>query len=168
MPVLIENSEVSVDVLAPEVRSITLTYGHLKRTYNPLKDILFAFNAQHDCSHAKCAVSTTVSAVQERHVTSRTQPTLVHNMASKRYFVNLHAIHNAALVRSTLPPDLTRPKPLFQDRTVRHRAFAAGLRSVHVHPVPATVPETIDRLPSDLPPDDPISVPADDATASSL
>lgn len=40
----------------------------------------------------------------------------------------MHALHNAELLRETLPRKLTQPVPLFTDRQALHLKLAAGLR----------------------------------------
>jgi hypothetical protein len=44
------------------------------------------------------------------------------------FIINLHALHNAHLLRNVLPRDLTRPLPLFLDRQAKHCEWAAELR----------------------------------------
>jgi len=40
----------------------------------------------------------------------------------------MHALHNANLIRETLPTSLYKPQPLFSDRRAKHDEIAAGLR----------------------------------------
>ena len=40
----------------------------------------------------------------------------------------MHALHNAHLVRNTLPQELTWPVALFPNRLTKHHELAAGLR----------------------------------------
>ena len=47
----------------------------------------------------------------------------------KRYFINMHALHNALLIRETLPRHLTRPIHLFADREEEHHKSAAILHA---------------------------------------
>ncbi|KAI0705206.1 hypothetical protein BC835DRAFT_1499367 [Cytidiella melzeri] len=95
----------------------------------PVKNIAFIFNAQHDCLTAECAVEDQ-TVHQERRITSLTQKAVRHG-AMQRYFVNMHALHNAALIRSTLPRHLSMPKPYFNDRVAKHQEFADKVSSVN-------------------------------------
>jgi hypothetical protein len=65
--------------------------------------------------------------IQERGVTTRKQ-TAVQHTNSDIYFINMHALHNAHLLRDTLPRGLTAPIPYFADREAKHKEFAAVLR----------------------------------------
>jgi hypothetical protein len=40
----------------------------------------------------------------------------------------MHALHNANLIRETLPPALYKPQPIFLDRQAKHNEIATGLR----------------------------------------
>ncbi|KAI0947612.1 hypothetical protein AcW1_009325 [Taiwanofungus camphoratus] len=91
------------------------------------KDVLFIFNAQHDCHTAGCSPTTVQSVVQERLTTTQTRSAVTHT-STQRYFLNMHALHNTALIRETLPRTLTEPKPYLQDRLAKHHEIAAGLR----------------------------------------
>lgn len=65
--------------------------------------------------------------MQERQATGRTRTAIVHGPL-QRYFVNMHALHNASLIRETLPRHLTKPMPYFGDRHAKHLEFAAKLQ----------------------------------------
>ncbi|KAJ6632090.1 hypothetical protein B0H10DRAFT_2159562 [Mycena sp. CBHHK59/15] len=66
-------------------------------------DILFIFNVQHDCYGSKCpAVEDTESVIQERSATRKRQKVILHR-DTNIYFINMHALHNADLLRDTLP-----------------------------------------------------------------
>lgn len=65
--------------------------------------------------------------MQERQPTDRTTQLIGH--ADDIHFVlNMHALHNATLLRKILPPHLTRPIPLYPDSQARHYEIAAMLR----------------------------------------
>ncbi|KAJ6536221.1 hypothetical protein B0H19DRAFT_1213746 [Mycena capillaripes] len=92
------------------------------------EDILFFVNAQHDCRGLKCrTVNNAEHVTQERSLTGRTQAAVKH-VETEIYFLNMHGLHNAELIRDTLPRSLTAPIPYFEDRTAKRREFAALLR----------------------------------------
>ncbi|TFK31456.1 hypothetical protein BDQ12DRAFT_701562 [Crucibulum laeve] len=91
-------------------------------------DIQFIFNAQHDCLGKKCPVIENATSVrQERNITSKFIPGVIHT-DDTRFFVNMHALHNAHLLRESLPRHLVAPVPYFQNRYEKHAEFAASLR----------------------------------------
>ncbi|KAJ3559426.1 hypothetical protein NM688_g352 [Phlebia brevispora] len=90
------------------------------------ENILFIFNAQHDCAVAECGL-VDIPLVQERHNTRRTRRVIKHE-PQQRFLVNTHSTHNAALLRETLPPELTKPEPLFEDRAAKHHEIATELQ----------------------------------------
>ncbi|KAH8107680.1 hypothetical protein BXZ70DRAFT_884608 [Cristinia sonorae] len=93
------------------------------------KDIMFIFNAQHDCRFAGCNADGVQYIREERRETARTEPVIVHRLGrNDRYFINMHAIHNAALLRRTLPRDLYKPAPYFPNREEKHHEIAAKLQ----------------------------------------
>jgi len=93
-----------------------------------VQDILFPFNAQHDCYHGQCPiVEGDCTEQQERHTTSRRLKSVQHTDDS-RYLLNMHALHNGQRIRDCLPRHLTAPKPFRADRRAHHDAIAAQLR----------------------------------------
>ncbi|TFK20048.1 hypothetical protein FA15DRAFT_600415 [Coprinopsis marcescibilis] len=94
-------------------------------TIKALKSVLFIFNAQHSCS-TRCHIRQ-VPVVQERQVTSKLHGEYVH-VGDERFFINLHALHNASLIREALPQSLTRPTLIFPDRRKKHDEMAAQLQ----------------------------------------
>ncbi|KAJ7649282.1 hypothetical protein B0H17DRAFT_1270814 [Mycena rosella] len=91
------------------------------------KDILFKFNAQHDCRHFSCPLVNVAGPNQERQASKLTRKLTAHSEDS-RFLLNMHALHNANLIRETLPRHMTQPKPCFLDRRAKHNEFAAKLR----------------------------------------
>jgi hypothetical protein len=65
--------------------------------------------------------------MQERQETSRTVSLISHE-DDGHFVINMHALHNATLLRNILPRHLTAPKPLYTDRIARHHEIAAELR----------------------------------------
>lgn len=91
---------------------------------------MFDFNAQHDCRLAKCEATGVRPVMQERVQSGVTETFIIHNTVIDRYLINLHALHNAHLVRATLPRDLTVPIPYAPDHITHRTTIAANLRSV--------------------------------------
>ncbi|KAH9912209.1 uncharacterized protein B0H18DRAFT_942872 [Fomitopsis serialis] len=92
-----------------------------------LKDVLFIFNAQHDCYACHCTTAGLEHVIQERVVTARTRLHVTH-AETPRYLLNMHALHNADLIRETLPRNLTEPQYYLADRQVQHCRIATALR----------------------------------------
>ncbi|KAF8144015.1 hypothetical protein K438DRAFT_2103021 [Mycena galopus ATCC 62051] len=93
------------------------------------EDLLFKFNAQHDCQRFSCRLVESAGPRQERAQSKLTQKIISHSDSSY-FLINMHALHNAHLIRETLPRHLTAPKQLFSDRRAKHFEFAAALRQV--------------------------------------
>ncbi|KAJ7162515.1 hypothetical protein C8R46DRAFT_1283536, partial [Mycena filopes] len=68
----------------------------------PAKGVKFKFNAQHDCTSAKCEASGQRLRMQERVESEQTEQFIIHKPLD-RFFVNTHAFHNSHLLRATLP-----------------------------------------------------------------
>lgn len=93
------------------------------------KDILFHFNAQHDCREAKCPI-VKQAVKQGRKEVARQQDTITHK-GDNRHIINMHALHNAHLIRETLPRHFTKPEYVFPDRRAKHDELADALRRVN-------------------------------------
>ncbi|THU95803.1 hypothetical protein K435DRAFT_819604 [Dendrothele bispora CBS 962.96] len=64
----------------------------------PVLDVLFDFNAQHDCVSGTCPIiETNQQVVQERLQTAMRQKGILHR-DNQRYLLNTHALHNAHLI----------------------------------------------------------------------
>ncbi|KAJ7436399.1 hypothetical protein FB451DRAFT_1344639 [Mycena latifolia] len=94
MPVLIPSQEAKATLVKP-------------------KDIMFAFNAQHDCVTCQCSTVPVPSC---------------ETSSEQRFVLNMHGLHNAHRIRDVLPRSLTRPTPYLLDRSASHARFAAQLR----------------------------------------
>lgn len=55
--------------------------------------------------------------------------TFIEHQAIDRFIINTHALHNAHLLRATLPRHLVVPIPLHQDRRAKHNEIVENLRS---------------------------------------
>lgn len=93
------------------------------------KDVLFHFNAQHDCFEARCPI-VKEAIRQGREETARQQDTITHESDSC-HIINMHALHNAHLIRETLPRHLTKPEYIFPDRRAKHNELAEALQRVN-------------------------------------
>lgn len=91
------------------------------------QNVLFEYNAQHDCRHAKREASGERPLAQERVNSSLTESFMVHK-PEERYLINTHAFHNAHLIRAALPRDLTALIPHAPDRIAYHAMIAMNLR----------------------------------------
>lgn len=77
-----------------------------------LQYVLFFFNGQHDCKGLKCpAVDGAETVIQECAITGLKQTAGKH-VDTEIYFLNMVALHNAHLIRDTLPRSLTEPIPI--------------------------------------------------------
>ncbi|KAK7027036.1 hypothetical protein R3P38DRAFT_2496555 [Favolaschia claudopus] len=92
------------------------------------QEILLALNAQHDCVSCKCTAAA-VTIHQERITTSPTELRVSHS-PEQRFLINMHALHNAHLIRDVLPRSLTTPTPYLQDLAASHpgQLWAFGKR----------------------------------------
>ncbi|KAF9016214.1 hypothetical protein BDZ89DRAFT_1217262 [Hymenopellis radicata] len=91
------------------------------------ESIKFKFNVQHDCASAGCAATGERNKKQERQDSAVVEKFIIH-CSDERFFVNLHAFHNAHLVRAALPRDLVKPIPISTDRKELHDRLAKELR----------------------------------------
>ncbi|EAU92084.2 hypothetical protein CC1G_09605 [Coprinopsis cinerea okayama7 len=94
-------------------------------------NVLFAFNAQHDCVSAGCSITEQgpKNVMQERISTSIPKPAIVHAQ-KPRYFLNTHSLHNLHLIRKTLPRELLQPTPFSIDSEAHRKSAAAKLRII--------------------------------------
>ncbi|KAK7008238.1 hypothetical protein R3P38DRAFT_2948527 [Favolaschia claudopus] len=90
------------------------------------KEIMFQFNAQHDCVTCGCS-TVSVPLLQERIVTERMELQIKHS-EQEHFILNMHALHNAHLIREVLPRNLSAPIPYLSDRVATHSRLAAQLR----------------------------------------
>ncbi|KAG8726373.1 hypothetical protein FRC12_023457 [Ceratobasidium sp. 428] len=79
------------------------------------KDILFLLNVQHDCRTLSCAEGAVEFIRQEKNNTTIRRQAIEHNN-TRIYVVNMHALHNAHLIRRVFPRALVRPIPLCEGK----------------------------------------------------
>jgi hypothetical protein len=92
--------------------------------------ILFRISVQHDCNLHKCKPTGLRAIIQERIATEDHTNILLHEDDS-HFVINLHALHNANLLRQVLPRSLTKPEPQHGDESDRktwHAEVAVTLR----------------------------------------
>ena len=87
------------------------------------------FNAQHDCTTAKCTDSKRAPRQQERLDLDETEPAIEHQPLDV-YVVNTHSLHNAHLLRRALPCDLIVPTPFIDpdQRQAEHSKLVTNWR----------------------------------------
>ncbi|KAH9830861.1 uncharacterized protein C8Q71DRAFT_687744, partial [Rhodofomes roseus] len=92
--------------------------------------IIGILNVQHNCHKGKCEPTGRRQRQQERTQTDIEESYIEHK-DEKRYIVNTHALHNAALLRKLLPRHLTAPVPHIKpdERKAAHHEMAAALRT---------------------------------------
>ncbi|KAJ8690139.1 hypothetical protein PTI98_011597 [Pleurotus ostreatus] len=91
-------------------------------------DVLFHFNSQHDCYSGNCAITEDSRPVpMERLDSSKVKYTVSH-ADDARYIINMHALHNAHVLREVLPRTLIAPSYVVEDRAALHRDAASKLR----------------------------------------
>ncbi|KAF7420749.1 hypothetical protein PC9H_011267 [Pleurotus ostreatus] len=94
----------------------------------PVNDVLFHFNSQHDCYSGNCAITEDSRPVpMERLDSSKVKYTVSH-ADDARYIINMHALHNAHVLREVLPRTLIAPSYVVEDRAALHRDAASKLR----------------------------------------
>jgi hypothetical protein len=102
--------------LSSQQRSVA---RHGKNQRLPLpQNIHFLFNAQHDCEKSTCDADNATSATTAGLAASKA---FAHS-GDNLFVINMHALHNAALLRRSLPRELVKPIPHFSDPAER-RAF---------------------------------------------
>lgn len=65
--------------------------------------------------------------MQERAATDKTVQCIIHG-EDNHFHLNMHALHNAHLIREVLPRNLYAPIPLYRDRKSFHRQLAGELQ----------------------------------------
>jgi hypothetical protein len=91
------------------------------------KDILFPFNAQHDCIRSACRVTDTEFVYQERRKTTISKFVIVHD-SDPVYVINMHSLHNPHLLRQALPRSHSKPTSYCLSHDAERLKIAAELR----------------------------------------
>ncbi|KAJ7483056.1 hypothetical protein B0H11DRAFT_2279874 [Mycena galericulata] len=92
------------------------------------ENIKFSFNVQHDCSSGTCKASGKRPILQERCTTKLEETFIEHDPLVPFYIINTASLHNPHLIRRTLPSELIKPAPLWEDRMALHQRQAERLR----------------------------------------
>ncbi|KAF9526609.1 hypothetical protein CPB83DRAFT_937649 [Crepidotus variabilis] len=108
------------------------------------ESILFEFNAQHNCKDAACKASGRRKAMQER-IESNVDESFIEHKPLDQYLINIHAFHNAHLLREVLPRALVQPIPFMPNRIAHHAAIAKDLRSTQEAKREAATTKAADR-----------------------
>ncbi|KAK6997335.1 hypothetical protein R3P38DRAFT_2476701, partial [Favolaschia claudopus] len=90
--------------------------------------IKFSFNVQHDCSGGTCMASGKKQVLQERRLTNLEESFIEHDRNISSYIINTASLHNPHLLRRTLPSQLLKPTPIWEDRVALHERQAGRLR----------------------------------------
>lgn len=77
--------------------------------------MLFRFAVEHDCLKSNCPIRSLRPRKQERQVTSKMAYGVDH-VDDEHFVINLLSLHNPHLIREILPPMLTQPRRIFEDR----------------------------------------------------
>ncbi|KAF8505214.1 hypothetical protein JB92DRAFT_3084144 [Gautieria morchelliformis] len=126
--VILERFIVS-DTMYPHYEMPFLTRSEHERHVIMLpKHVKFHFNAQHDCHSDECVLSGCRLRPQEREVTEHTVPVLAH-ADDAHFIINLHALHNASILREMLPRHLTAPTPIHDQK---HKTSAAKSKATRL------------------------------------
>ncbi|KAH9925298.1 uncharacterized protein B0H18DRAFT_933788 [Fomitopsis serialis] len=114
----------------PRFNMPELTKHNEEATYTALlpSEVMFIVNVQHNCLDGKCRPTGIRRCVRERMETEITQ-TFIEHTNDTHYILNMHALHNARLIRKVLPRHLTKPTPYLNNRNDEHKKMAASLRA---------------------------------------
>jgi hypothetical protein len=127
MPVLKRRHDEKRIVVVPAVVSYFTRFQRRYQANQMSKDILFEYNTQHDCRSAGCAATGKRAVLQERIQSGKVEAYIEHKPVDC-FLINTHAFHNAHLIRSVLPRDITAPIPFAADRRFHHDQMAQKLR----------------------------------------
>lgn len=122
MPTMCANPNCGYQIILPSVSRSFLQLGSMLTATQ--QDISFIFNAQHDCEGGDC--SYTISDTNGQ-TAAKVERTLTHSTHDK-FFINLHALHNAWRLREVLPRNLTEPIPYITNREEFHCKMARKLQ----------------------------------------
>ena len=127
MPAMHGNPNQRYQVVQPSVSCI---YSHDVFLIAVDQSISFIINVQHDCEGGKCEYEIDETGPQDGQPVAKIERRIVHSTHDK-YFINLHALHNAWRLRETLPRTLTEPVPYIPNREEFHYEMAKKLQKAN-------------------------------------
>jgi len=95
-----------------------------------VQSISFIFNAQHDCEDGNCSYTVNSTSTHNDQATAKVEKKMIHSNHDK-FFINLHALHNAWRIREVLPRNLTEPVSYITNREEFHREMARKLQKTN-------------------------------------
>ncbi|WVQ87258.1 hypothetical protein IAS59_000981 [Cryptococcus gattii] len=101
--------------------------------------IHFRFAVEHDCLKGNCPVRSLRPRKQERQMTSKMAPGVDH-VDDENSVINLLSLHNPHLIREVLPPRLTDPRRMFEDREAHIEQVLRKLQIGSDHPTSPSSP----------------------------
>jgi hypothetical protein len=101
----------------PQVREYHLQSAEANHSYN----VLFAFNAQHDCGATECCMTGVRTRRQEREDSGQITKFIQHS-ALQQFILNTTQLHHAHLIAEYLPPHLIAAPQWISDRQQEFRA----------------------------------------------
>ncbi|KIR79989.1 hypothetical protein I306_02951 [Cryptococcus gattii EJB2] len=90
-------------------------------------------------SHGNCPVRSLRPRKQERQMTSKMAPGVDH-VDDENSVINLLSLHNPHLIREVLPPRLTEPRRMFEDREAHIEQVLRKLQIGSDHPTSPSSP----------------------------
>ncbi|KAG6819226.1 hypothetical protein H0H93_014021 [Arthromyces matolae] len=92
------------------------------------EDLLFVFNAQHDCVGLQCEIQDSERFETQERISTTIHKKMISHRDADRYIINMHALHNCHLIRKVLPRELIKPVPFKTNRDQFHSDLASDLR----------------------------------------
>jgi hypothetical protein len=122
-PPMAERKEFIVILSVVSLSLSTTLFSTLNEVYQQLQ---FIINVQHDCQASECDVSGIRRQLQERQESNKIIRTITHR-DDTNFIINMHAIHNAMLLRKFLPRYLVLPQHIFANQQQRLDLIGAKL-----------------------------------------
>ncbi|KAF9009784.1 hypothetical protein BDZ89DRAFT_1227657, partial [Hymenopellis radicata] len=91
--------------------------------------VLFVCSVQHDCRLGHCRPTVVRHELQERQETNRIVQLIAHS-DDDHFVLNVCGLHNFVQLCRTLPRELTKLKPLYEDRKSFHNEVSKAAREI--------------------------------------